>query len=71
MRFLNLLELSMEKSDGTLNFFRQNIMVIKLYIALVQEFVSVPLKLCLSTTLSINGCEFQTGRFLNGYIFFF
>ena len=37
MRFLNLLYLSIGKSDRTLNFFRQNIMVIGLYIALVQK----------------------------------
>ena len=43
MRFLNLLYLSIGKSDRTLNFFRQNIMVIGLYIALVQK-KSAPLR---------------------------
>ena len=43
VRFLNLLYLSIGKSDRTLKFFRQNIIVIELYIALVQK-KSTPLK---------------------------
>ena len=44
MRFLNLLYLSIGKSDRTLKFFRQNIIVIELYIALVQKKKSAPLR---------------------------
>ena len=55
MRFLNLLYLSIGKSDRTLNFFRQNIMVIGLYMALVQKIKKCPFKYAIPCINSSSG----------------